>query len=335
MRRALRAAALGGMLLLAGLPVARGADGFSGDRDVQRFIDQMVSRHRFERKQLSRLFHDAHERPDVITAISRPAEAKPWYQYRDIFLTGTRIAGGVQFWRSHADVLDRAAREYGVDPAVIVAILGVETHYGSRTGSIPVLDSLSTLAFRYPRRADFFRSELEQFLLLTREERLNPLAVEGSYAGAMGLPQFIASSYRRYAVDFDGDNVRNLMDDVDDAVGSVANYLKEHGWRRGDPVAIAARVDGDGFHALLERGLKPNTPVSRMKDYGLKLQGPVPDSDEGALVELEDLDGKEYWVGLQNFYTITRYNHSALYAMAVYQLAEAIRSGYEQPRTVR
>lgn len=303
------------------------------DPAVQQFIQQMVEHHGFDRAKLEALFAHVQIRTDVLAAMSRPAEAKPWYEYRAIFLTPSRIAGGARFWRAHEHTLARAQQVYGVDPAIIVAILGVETRYGGHTGSIPVVDALATLAFRYPPRAAFFRGQLEQYLLLTREEHLDPLALDGSYAGAMGLPQFIASSYRRYAVDFDGDHVRNLLGDVDDAIGSVANYLAVHGWRRGGTVAVPAQVSGDDFETLLKRGLKPRTPIATMQAHGVRLGRSLPASERGALIDLQGEKGSEYWVGLQNFYTITRYNHSALYAMAVYQLAQAIRARHARALT--
>jgi membrane-bound lytic murein transglycosylase B len=298
------------------------------DPAVHRFIHEMSTRHGFDQGRLEALFRAARVAPEVLEAISRPAEAKPWYQYRSIFLTPARIEHGAAFWKRHAASLARAASEYGVAPEVIVAILGVETRYGDNKGRIRVLDALSTLAFRYPARSSFFLSELEQFLLLTREEAFDPLALRGSYAGAMGLPQFIASSYRHYAVDFDGDRVRDLLNNPADAIGSVANYLKLHGWQRGAPVAVAATPRAEGFQDLLGGGLKPHTPIGTLKERGLEIAGTVPDDELGALIELDEPEGKQYWVGLQNFYAITRYNHSALYAMAVYELAHAIREAH-------
>jgi len=325
-------------ILLAGLTLwvaaAAGAahahEGLAADPAVRGFIEEMHERHGFERASLERLFTGVRLQNGVLEAISRPAEAKPWYEYRRIFVTPERIRDGVRFWRSHRETLEEAAAAYGVAPEIVVAIIGVETRYGEYTGRTPVLDALTTLAFRYPRRSGFFRRELEQFLLLAREEGLDPGAITGSYAGAMGLPQFIASSYRRYAVDFDGDQVRDLLGNYADAIGSVANYLKVHGWRPGTPVALAASPSGEGFRALLERGLKPRTPVLAMRERGLDVHGEAPDDALGALIELQAREGREYWVGLQNFYAITRYNHSALYAMAVHQLAEAIRRSYAE-----
>ena len=261
----------------------------------------------------------------VLEAISRPAEAKPWHEYRLIFIQPLRIERGVDFLIEHRAALDRAERIYGVAPQIIVSIIGVETLYGEHTGRNRVLDSLATLGFRYPRRSEFFISELEHFLVLAREEGLDPLTVKGSYAGAMGIPQFISSSYRSYAVDFDGDQVRDLLGSVEDAIGSVANYLQRHGWRGGEKIAVPAEVAGDGFREFLDLGLKPETTIAEMQRNGVKTYDSAPESAKGALLEFELRDGVEYWVGLNNFYAITRYNHSPLYAMAVYQLSEAIQ----------
>lgn len=310
---------------MVAVPFPVAAELLEKDAAVQGFMGDMEARHAFVLDDLKTLFAQARVLPHVLEAISRPAEAKPWYEYRPIFLTPGRISGGVRYWKEHAGPLTRAQRAYGVAPEIIVAIIGVETYYGERAGKTRVLDALVTLAFRYPRRSEFFTRELEHFLLLAREERLDPLAIKGSYAGAMGIPQFISSSYRSYAVDFDGDEVRDLLGSSVDAIGSVANYLKVHGWRAGKPVAIPAQIDGEGYKRILERGLKPHTSVAEMRTSGVRAYGVKDPGAKAALVELQLKEGIEHWVGLQNFYTITRYNHSALYAMAVFQLAEAIR----------
>ena len=305
------------------------AEGLDPSTEVAPFVEQMVSRHGFERAELERILGAARVRPSVLKAIARPAESLDWYQYRPIFVTEKRISEGNRFWRSHAPLLEKASREYGVAPEVIVAILGVETLYGRRQGRYLVLDSLATLSFRYPKRSGFFRTEFEQYLLLTREEKLDPLVLKGSYAGAIGIPQFISSSYRRYAVDFDGDDVRDLLNSPADAIGSVANYLKVHGWNTGKPVVLPAEVSGDDYRQLLERGVKPHTALAEMADFGVIVLNTGDAEARGALIELTTKNGSEHWVGLQNFYTITRYNHSSLYAMAVFQLAREIRREYQ------
>lgn len=302
--------------------------------ELRGFIADMARRHGFDPAQLENWFQQARVRDDIIAAISRPAESKPWYEYRPLFLQPARIEGGVAFWNEHAALLDKAEKVYGVPPQIITAILGVETRYGSRQGSYRVMDSLVTLAFNYPPRAAFFRSELEQYLLLTREEGIDPLSLTGSYAGAMGQAQFISSSFRRYAVDFDGDGKRDLWHDDADAIGSVGNYFKKQGWERGGAVAVPATVSGTDYAALVARGLKPNARVAEMKRRGVTPQETLPDDTLAALIALEQKDGNEYWLGMQNFYVITRYNRSPLYAMAVYQLSEAIRSAHQRPAAV-
>lgn len=283
----------------------------------------------YAESEVRRILAEARVLPEVLDAISRPAEAKPWHAYRPIFLTETRIAKGVEFWKSEQATLARAEETYGVPAEIIVAIIGVETLYGERAGRIRVLDSLVTLGFRYPRRSDFFRSELRHFLLLARDEGLDPLAVKGSYAGAMGVPQFISSSYRNYAIDFDEDGRRDLISSTVDAIGSVANYLKRHGWQRGGEIAVAAEVNGDDYKELLALGFKPKLTMRDLSRRGVRAPEEVDAESRAALIELEQKNGAEYWVVLDNFYSITRYNHSELYAMAVTQLAREIRNRYQ------
>ncbi len=292
------------------------------------FIREMADRHGFSEAKLEDLFAVARFRPSVLRAMSRPAEVQPWYRYRRRFLTRERIEGGASFWRAWSGPLEQARSVYGVPPEVVVAILGIESRYGRNTGSTPVLESLATLAFGYPKRAGFFRGELEQYLLLTREEEVKPLAARGSYAGAMGLAQFMPSSYRRYAVDFDGDGKRDLWDEPADAIGSVANYLHAHGWQPGQPIVLpaSARAADPG---LLERGLAPWLALGRMRELGILSETSQPDDSLGAVFRLETPEGFRYWVGLANFYTITRYNHSALYAMAVVALAREVRAEHD------
>jgi membrane-bound lytic murein transglycosylase B len=313
-----------GILLLTMLP-AHGKN----LRDLpaaQRFIDEMVVSHQFDADWLSRLIGEARYQERIIEAISHPAEAKPWHQYRKIFITPSRIRGGAEFWDKHTADLVRAEEKFSVPAEIIVAILGVETAYGHNTGSYRVLDALATLAFDYPKRSQFFRSELEQFLLLSREEQVDPLALYGSYAGAMGWPQFVSSSYRSYAIDFDGDGKRDLWENPADAIGSVANYLKLHGWQPGQPIAARARLSGTGPRRSPNGGLKPEHSLAALRAAGLEAEQPLPEELPATVVELDSGSGSEYWLGLPNFYVITRYNHSALYAMAVYQLSQEIRA---------
>jgi membrane-bound lytic murein transglycosylase B len=313
--------------LALGLASAGANADFSNRQDVRAFIDKMVDEHAFSRSDLVQTFAAAKKRSDILEAISRPAESKPWHQYRPIFLGEDRIKGGVRFWKAHADALERAEREYGVPPHIIVAILGVETRFGKHAGGYRVIDALSTLAFDYPPRSGFFRGQLEQYLLMAREEKISPLSLKGSYAGAMGQPQFIPSSFRTYAVDFDGDGRRDLWEDVDDVIGSVANYFHRHGWEPGEGIAYRARVEGDRYGELVDRGVEPKTAAGKLADYGVSVDANLAPDTPVSLIELEQRDGPEYWVTRNNFYVITRYNHSSLYAMAVHQLSQAIRAG--------
>lgn len=292
--------------------------------DVKTFIQEMVSKHQFDAKKLTTLFANVKLKQKIIDAISRPAEGKPWFEYRPIFVTKTRIDEGVKFWNENEATLLAAEEKYGVPPEIIVAIIGVETRYGRHKGGYRVMDSLSTLAFAYPERGEFFRSELEQYLLLAREEKLNPMDIKGSYAGAMGKSQFISSSYRNYAVDFDGDGKRDLWNNNADAIGSVANYFKRHKWQPGGAVAAPAIVGSNHIQLLVKEGYKPHSTVSELRQRGVTAKSKVDPEALGALIELKQAAGHEYWLGLNNFYVITRYNHSPLYAMAVHQLGQAI-----------
>ena len=291
------------------------------------FIQEMSSKHGFSTAELNALFAQVEHKQGIIDAISRPAEGKPWHQYRPIFLTTDRIRQGVAFWQRHEALLERAQKEYGVPPQIIVAIIGVETRYGQHSGSYRVMDALSTLAFDYPKRGAFFRGQLEEFLLMTREERRDPLEFLGSYAGAMGMPQFIPSSFRAYAVDFDNDGRRDLWQNPSDVIGSVANYFAEHKWRPGEPVASRATLEGKAPQQVLDKGYRPSLPLGELKQMGVRPHADYNDEQEAALIALDSApDEQQYWVTLHNFYVITRYNHSPLYAMAVHQLAEAIRT---------
>lgn len=291
---------------------------------VQTFIDGMVKDHKFDRQQLVSVFKQVKTNDKIIQAIERPAESKPWYQYRPIFITQKRIDAGVKFWDKNADALKRAKETYGVPEQIIIAIIGVESFYGKHKGRYRVMDSLSTLAFNYPKRGKFFLSELEAFLLLARDEKVDPLSIKGSYAGAMGKPQFIASSYRSYAVDFDGDGKRDIINNTADVIGSVANYFSRHKWRRDEPITTPAQITGHQFKHILDNGTKPEVPLSELLQNGISVYNDFPLTQASALIELETRGGREYWVGFDNFYVITRYNHSELYAMAVYQLGRAI-----------
>ena len=331
--QALKAGFFSSLLLVTAAisPQSALAGNYNDQPQVQAFIDMMVDKHGFTRAELVTVFNAAKRREDILELMRKPAEKRlQWYEYRKIFLTPARIEGGADFWKENADTLAKAETAFGVDPQIIVAIIGVETRYGSNTGRHRVLDALSTLAFDYPPRSEFFTAELEQYLILAREEDIDIVDTTGSYAGAMGYGQFIPSSYRNYAVDFDGDGKRDLWNNKMDIIGSVANYFKQHGWKAGTPVAVRANVTGDDYPALLDLGYKPNTVLDAMRHDGITPLKPLPDDLVAALLRFEQQDGPEYWLGFNNFYTITRYNHSPLYAMAVYQLSEEIRETYEQ-----
>ena len=305
-------------LLILSLPLY--AD-YSQRDDVRQFIDEMVEKHGFARDELTSKFASAKKLEGVLEAIAKPAEkVLTWKDYRPIFVTEKRINRGNEFLKEHRQTLQRAEKEFGVPVEIITAIIGVETYYGRLSGKTQVFDSLVTLGFDYPPRSRFFRSELEQFLLLTREEGVDANAIRGSYAGAMGMPQFISSSYRHYAVDFDGDGKRDLWNNTADAIGSVANYFKVHGWKPGEQVVVPARVKGQIEET--RNKLKPHTLVSELTKSGVYPLTNVGDHVKATVITLNGKKGKEYWLGLDNFYVITRYNHSALYAMAVYQLSQ-------------
>lgn len=293
--------------------------------DIDSFIDEMVAKHGFHRSSLRKLFRQAQPRPAVIRAISTPGTARPWHEFRAIYVEERRIAAGVDFWREHANALGRAHREYGVPEELIVATIGVETLYGRNMGRFKVLEALSMLAFEYPPRASLFRSELEAFLLLSREGGLDALSIRGSYAGAMGIPQFLPSSYRKYAVDFDGDGRPDIWRSAADAIGSVANYYRSFGWETGAPVVIEAQVSGDEIENLLAAEFRPHTRVAELRQRGIAPLGPVNEEALAMLVRVEAESGVQYWLGLQNFYVITRYNRSVNYALAVHELAQELR----------
>ena len=312
-------------LALAGCASFAGDD--PGDPAAMRaFAQTMADRHGMDAAAIETLLLDeAEHQQGIIDAISDPAEALPWYRYRPIFLTDERIEAGLDYWDTHAEILDQVEATYGVPPHIVVAIIGVETRYGRFRGRHRVLDALRTLAFAYPPRADFFRSELEAFLLLADEERFDPTAPLGSYAGAMGVPQFISSSYRAYAVDFDGNGRRDLFSEPADAMGSVGNYFARHGWEAGAPIATRAEVTGNRWSKYQRDDLKPVDTVAELEAAGITPRAPLSGAQPARLLELETEAGQAHWITLNNFYVITRYNHSPLYAMAVLQLGEAMR----------
>jgi membrane-bound lytic murein transglycosylase B len=294
------------------------------------FTDAMSEKHGFTARYLRRVFRCAAIRPDIIEAMERPRELLPWYEYRKIFVTEDSARRGARFWREHAVVVARAQEQYGVAPEIIVAIIGVETRYGRNQGNYSILDALTTLTFEYPPRAAFFRGELEEFLLLTRETGVDPCDVKGSYAGAMGLPQFMPSSYRRLAVDFDGDGKRDLLDSAADAIGSVAHYLHRHGWETDAPLVEETRLQGTLYFWVEKLGVKPALSVRQLAEYGIFPRQRDHPERRAALISLEGEYGPLYRLGFNNFYVITRYNLSKRYAMAVVELGDLIRQRMEE-----
>ena len=294
-------------------------------------VDELVASEGFSREELIAIFSDASRQDSIIDAMNRPAEkTKPWYEYREIFLNDKRTEQGVEFYKQHRETLQRAEQEMGVPAEIIVAIIGVETYYGRIAGSYRVIDALATLAFDYPRRSEFFTKELKHYLILTRDQQMDPLVLKGSYAGAMGYGQFMPSSYRSYAIDFDDDGVADIWSNPVDAIGSVANYFKAHGWTEGGQVVLPARAESAVMDEMLSRGrdLKPRFSVGEFIAAGLIPEGGADHSAEAIGIQFELADGYEYWLGLHNFYVITRYNHSAMYAMSVYQLSQRIAAGF-------
>lgn len=301
------------------------AGDYEGSPQVAEFVGEMTRDYGFAGEQLMGVFREVQRKQSILDAISRPAErVKPWSEYRPIFISDARVARGVDFWRQHEATLARAEAEYGVPAQVIVSIIGVETFFGRNTGNYRVIDALSTLGFDYPPRAEFFRKELREFLLLSREEQVDPLTLKGSYAGAMGLPQFMPSSFRAYAVDFDGDGHINIWSDPDDAIGSVASYFKRHGWVAGEPVVSRASVRGEHVDEGLTQGIEPVKTVAELRALGWSSHDALRDDLQVTAFRLEGTDGPEYWMGLKNFYAITRYNRSVMYAMAVHQLSDLL-----------
>ena len=319
----------GGFLLEPQHNVMQMGGDFANNPNAQQFIDKMVNKHGFDRQQLQEILSQAKRLDSVLRLMDNQApttSVKPpsgpngaWLRYRKKFITPDNVQNGVVFWNQYEDALNRAWQVYGVPPEIIVGIIGVETRWGRVMGKTRILDALATLSFNYPRRAEYFSGELETFLLMARDEQDDPLNLKGSFAGAMGYGQFMPSSYKQYAVDFSGDGHINLWDPVD-AIGSVANYFKAHGWVKGDQVAVMAHGQAPG----LPNGFKTKYSISQLAAAGLTPQQPLGNHQQASLLRLDVGTGYQYWYGLPNFYTITRYNHSTHYAMAVWQLGQAV-----------
>ncbi|GCM52254.1 membrane-bound lytic murein transglycosylase B [Escherichia coli] len=319
----------GGFLLEPQHNVMQMGGDFANNPNAQQFIDRMVNKHGFDRQQLQEILSQAKRLDSVLRLMDNQApttSVKPpsgpngaWLRYRKKFITPDNVQNGVVFWNQYEDALNRAWQVYGVPPEIIVGIIGVETRWGRVMGKTRILDALATLSFNYPRRAEYFSGELETFLLMARDEQDDPLNLKGSFAGAMGYGQFMPSSYKQYAVDFSGDGHINLWDPVD-AIGSVANYFKAHGWVKGDQVAVMANGQAPG----LPNGFKTKYSISQLAAAGLTPQQSLGNHQQASLLRLDVGTGYQYWYGLPNFYTITRYNHSTHYAMAVWQLGQAV-----------
>lgn len=319
----------GGFLLEPQHNVMQMGGDFANNPNAQQFIDKMVNKHGFDRQQLQEILSQAKRLDSVLRLMDNQApttSVKPpsgpngaWLRYRKKFITPDNVQNGVVFWNQYEDALNRAWQVYGVPPEIIVGIIGVETRWGRVMGKTRILDALATLSFNYPRRAEYFSGELETFLLMARDEQDDPLNLKGSFAGAMGYGQFMPSSYKQYAVDFSGDGHINLWDPVD-AIGSVANYFKAHGWVKGEQVAVMANGQAPG----LPNGFKTKYSISQLTAAGLTPQQPLGNHQQASLLRLDVGTGYQYWYGLPNFYTITRYNHSTHYAMAVWQLGQAV-----------
>ena len=293
--------------------------------EIAQWVAEVVSHDGWKRKSVVKLLAKAQPQPKILEIMTRPLErVAPWWEYREHFMTQERIDKGAELWREHRRALERVSAAYHVPAEYLVAIVGVETFYGRTTGRYRVLDALATLAFDYPPRGGYFRGELEQFLLLTRENKLDPLTTNGSYAGAMGVPQFMPSVYRRYAVDADTDKKRDLWGSWDDILASVANYLHEWGWTPGAPVLAETTLDPDPSFQIEPRNLELNETVASLGAHGVKVDLDVPPDTPVVLISAEQRDGPAYRVGFHNFYVITRYNHSARYAMTVHDLASAV-----------
>lgn len=318
------------LALLFSVQLSFAAAPFSQRTDVNAFINQMVTKYHFNREKLSKLMDQVTVQDKIIDSMNRPYEKKAWSKYYNLFMTSKRVNEGVSFWQENAKALQEAEKKYGVPADIIVAVLGVETFYGRIQGNHKVLDALSTLAFNYPSRSKFFKKELREYLILCRELKVSPLSVQGSYAGAIGKPQFMPSSYRAYAVNANGKGPSDLRSDNHDVIFSVANYLKTHGWRKTEDVAVPATLTGKSYKKLKTNPRRTTYSLSKLKKYGVK-PSKTAKAKKAGLVVLDDFDKKEYWLGFNNFFVITRYNTSKQYATVVFLLAEELKRQKNHP----
>ena len=305
--------------------------------EIDQYIQSVSKQYHFDPKALTQLFNQAHMNPEIIARMNHPYESKPWAHYREFFITPARIEQGVSFWEANRDVLNEAEQRFGVPASVIVAILGVETFYGQYTGKFSVFDALMTLSFNHQPRAEFFKSELTQYLLMTREQKLDPLALNGSYAGALGMPQFMPSSYRRYAIDYSNQGSADLIHDARDAIFSIANFLKNMGWQVNKPVALNIKTHRPLAEQWLSANAKPMLTLNTLQSRGIAKNVKLDKNTPVAIIQLEaeQAFNPTYWVTTNNFRAIMHYNPKINYAMAVYQLSEEIQHAYNRTITAR
>ncbi|WP_133129485.1 lytic murein transglycosylase B [Legionella yabuuchiae] len=319
-----------GRLIVIGLLIvsysAQADEALVKRKEVQQFINSMVKQDGFNRQQLVTWLKEAQFQPQIIESMNRPYEKKSWDVYKALFLTPERVRKGIAFWQANQKALEQAEQKFGVPPHIIVAIIGVETLYGERQGNYRVLDALTTLAFNYPKRAPFFKKELKEYLILCKEQGVSPTEFKGSYAGAIGKPQFMPSSYRYYAVDFTGNGKRDLINDDQDVIGSVANYFHKHGWKLNDQVAEPAKIEGSGYKGIRTNSRTADYDLNKLISVGIKPEHSFSNNPKKAgLIELNTDEGEVFWVAYPNFYVITRYNTSPQYALVVYLLSQQLK----------
>lgn len=311
------------------LQVSAAETGFGANPDVAKFVDRAVAAGYGQRETLQNFFSEVVYRDNIIRIMERPSTSRPWYEFRKNHVDAARITNGQRFYEQNRQIIDRVAAEYGVPSEILVAIVGIETNYGRNMGSFRVADALATLGFGYPRRSEFFQNELQQLLEMSREEGRDPFDFSGSYAGAMGMPQFMPSSYRKWAVDYDRDGLRNIWSSVPDVAASVANYLRAHGWKKGQPMMIPVNVASESAVAeLAARDTEMDHTVADLRQLGVELLAPVGEREKAVLFRLEvEPNRYEYYIGLNNFYSVWKYNNSRLYVAAVREIANGIGSG--------
>lgn len=316
---------LGGLALFLLSQISQADKALLEQKEAQRFVDKMVQQHHFDRRQLRHILMAAEFQPKIIESMDKPYEKKTWDVYRALFLTEQRVQKGIEFWEKNQNVLSLIQKKYGVPPEIIVSILGVETLYGERQGTYKVLDALTTLAFYYPKRSEFFTKELAEFLLLCREQQVAADAYIGSYAGAIGKPQFMPSSYRFYAIDFNGKGQRDLVNNDQDVVASVANYFHKHGWKTNESVIEPVSIQGSQSKPFITNSRTPTYTMKELLRMGVKPAKPNTNlSQKVGLIELTTPQGQEYWMAYPNFYVITHYNTSPQYALVVYLLSQQL-----------